>query len=208
MLDDDKIKHPTFVSSLKETDMRTKIGLVLGLLVAFSTISLEAQSPKPNGCKRAQMEKDSVSCRRGELRGCCGLYKLPNVTESQKAEFKKVEEVFNQEVVSFRSKANELKGKIKDQISEGNEVISDLANNITELNSIRTKIELAKAKEVMSFKALLTPEQKTMFNDNLRKIGDRNHFKHMDRRNHQGEKGVGKEAGIVDNGDNDDDLID
>lgn len=206
MLADDRFKPPTFVSTLKETNMKTKISLViLGLLVAFATTTLEAQNTKSKNGKRPQTQKDSTVCKRGELNGCWGAYRLPNVTESQKTEFKKLQTAFAQESLPLRNKADELRAKIKTQVSEGNEVTSELTNNITELNNNRTNIELLKAKEVMSIKALLTPEQKTVYNEDLRKMGDKRHFRHLEQR-HDKVKGNIKESD-KDGKEDDDDAL-
>lgn len=180
----DENKGYIFASTTKHNDMKKQIViLTIGLLATAASTSALAQKQQRKSqapqAVQAPVRSDSTNIQtqpssHGEMQGeHFRMMNLPNLTDTQKAEIRTIHSNFITEREAFAKQAKELKARKAILLTEGNEVTPELIKVITDLNTVRTNLEISKAKEDMSIKAKLTPEQKIIFNKRIQGQCDR-----------------------------------
>ena len=105
------------------------------------------------------------------------LAHLPNVTDSQKEKFKALRLSLMEKTLPLKNEIGEIKARIKTLSTSNEPNRSKLADMISEIGDLKTKMMVLRMNKKQDMRALLTKEQRIMFDSHRSKMGKRKHHK-------------------------------
>ena len=160
--------------------MKTKILVIVAMIMIFAT-SVFAQ---PNGNRRMNKGDRSERFMNNGERGH-GFMGIPDLTDAQKTQMKKMRTAQMKEALPLRNKMQELQAH-KRTISTGDNVnMAELNKTIDEIGALKTQMMKKRATHHQAVRKILTDDQRVFFD------------MHSGRKHHkrQGKRGKGMRRG-------------
>jgi Spy/CpxP family protein refolding chaperone len=169
-------------------------GIALTLALAGNGM-LSAQAPATDS-QKPQTEAPKGKCPMGgEMqKGKCPMQgmqqgkheQIPILTDEQKAKMKELRLALHKETLPLKNQLNELKAKQQTLATADKADMKAINANIDEITKVQNQLMKAKSANLQQIRALLTDEQKMIF-DTHKKMGGKGH-KEGKMKGHNGKK--------------------
>ncbi len=146
--------------------MKTKSLLKLAVITGIILFTQNLTAQKGKGYYKGQGDA-------GWHQGFC--LSIPDLSDEQKEQISQLRIKHFKEVKGLKNELNEKMAKHQTLITADEANLDEINKNIDEITQIKNKLMKAKAAHQQAIRALLTEEQKVLFDQHLMKKGNRGH---------------------------------
>lgn len=139
--------------------MKTKILSLALLMVMYLTVSAQPQTNKEIRIVRGPQNNMQMHPPRQEMA------KALNLTDEQKASFKKIMLAMHKEILPVRNEIGEAEAHQKTLLSADKPDMNAINKNIEKIGALRVEMAKIATKHRLEMRALLTDEQRMKFDD-------------------------------------------